>query len=74
MEECRLEKEIESLKSKIETEEIVFDTVKTHLTAKREQLLEMSGTRDKLRESEIEKLDNVLKDIKDESDLALEQI
>lgn len=69
-----MEKEISTLEKQIETEGIVFDTVKTHLTSKREQLLDMSGSRDKLREKEIEKLDSKLKDIKDESDLALEQI
>jgi len=62
------------LEKQIETEDIVFDTVKTHLTSKRDDLMVDSGARDKLRESEIEKLDLVLKDIKDESDLALENI
>ena len=62
-----LEKEIATLEKQIETEGIVFDTVKTHLTSKREQLLEMSGARDKLREKEIEKLDMKLKEIDEES-------
>lgn len=69
-----LEKQIKTLRKGIETEEIVFETVKTHLTDKREQFMEMSGTRDKQREKEIEKLDAVLKEIKDDSNVALENI
>lgn len=58
----------------IATEDVVFDTVKTHLSTKREQMIQMSSDRDKMREAEIKKLDVKLEEIKEESNLALEQI
>jgi hypothetical protein len=65
---------IKTLTRQIETETIVFDTVKEHLTKKREELLEISQQTEKKREREISKLETKLEEIKENSDRALEQI
>jgi len=69
-----LEDEIKTLTRHIETETIVFDTVKEHLTRKREELLDISSQTEKKREREIAKLETKLEEIKENSDRALEQI
>ena len=52
----------------------MFETVKEHLTKKREELLDISAQTEKKRESEIAKLETTLEEIKENSDRALEQI
>lgn len=69
-----MEDEIKTLTRHIETETIVFDTVKEHLTRKREELLDISSQTEKKREREIAKLETKLEEIKENSDRALEQI
>ncbi len=58
----------------IETENIVFETVRDHLTKKREELLATSNQTEKKREREIAKLETKLEEIKESSDKCLESI
>jgi hypothetical protein len=72
--ETEKENRIKQLKEDIETEDIVFETIKTHLTQRKEELVQKVNAREKLRESAVNGLDKKLEDIKLKSDNTLTEI
>lgn len=72
--ETEKENRIKQLKEDIETEDIVFETIKTHLTQRKEELVQKVNAREKLREEAVNKLDKKLEDIKVKSDDTLQEI
>ena len=72
--ETEKENRIKQLKEDIETEDIVFETIKTHLTQRKEELNQKVNHREKMRDEAVKKLDNQLEEIKDKSDNTLEEI
>lgn len=72
--ETEKENRIKQLKEDIETEDIVFETIKTHLTQRKEELVQKVNAREKLREGAVSTLDKKLDDIKQKSDNTLTEI
>lgn len=72
--ETEKENRIKQLKEDIETEDIVFETIKTHLTQRKEELVQKVNAREKLREGAVNGLDKKLEDIKLKSDNTLTEI
>ena len=72
--ETEKENRIKQLKEDIETEDIVFETIKTHLTQRKEELVQTVNAREKLREGAVNGLDKKLEDIKLKSDNTLTEI